>query len=46
MLETTVATYFSTEDGTPRIRLGGNHVDDGDSLVTGEFVAGGSIVLL
>ena len=46
MLETTVATYFSTEDDTPRIRLGGNHVDGGDSLVTGEFVAGGAIVLL
>lgn len=46
MLETTVTTYFSTEDGAPRIRLGGNHADGGDSLVTGGLVAGGAIVLL
>ena len=46
MLETAVATYFSTEDGAPRIRLGGNHADGGDSLVTGGLVAGGAIVLL
>ena len=46
MLETAVTTYFSTEDGAPRIRLGGNHVDGGDSLVTGGLIADGAIVLL
>jgi len=46
MLETAVATYFSTEDGAPRIRLGDNHVDGGDSPATGGLVAGGAIVLL
>jgi hypothetical protein len=46
MLKTTVATYFSTEDGAPRIRLGGNHVDCGDSIVTCGLVAGSAIVLV